>query len=176
VSLSSALEDTPLKSSDEALRNLPRLLPTDSPDGIAALLVFPSGQSVSCNGIPLGPGAHVLQHTDRIDMDTLTFWVASSSAIAVTNYDSTIHGPDVFCFITKARLKPGEDIISCPGCAIIYRQAAWQMAIESDPRFRCPGCRFDPFGGDWKPELSTTSSLDRILDLARSKKLVRNKS
>jgi hypothetical protein len=144
-----------------------RLLPTKSVDGIAVLLVPPSGCAGSCNGIPLGPGTHVIQHADRIDIDDLTFWVAASNAVEIVAYDPDVHGADVFCLLTKARLQPGADIVCCPGCGMIYRSAAWEMVLDADSKFRCPGCRFDPFAGEWEPTLPRTSSLDRIIELAR---------
>ncbi len=145
----------------------PRLLPTKSQDGIAALLVPPNGCAASRNGIPMHAGAYVVQDRDRIDVDDLTFWAAISNSVQVSHYSADVHGPDVYCFITKARLRDQEEVICCPNCELIYRKAAWEMAVEADPAFRCPRCRFDPSAGDWRPVLPTADSLDSLLDLAR---------
>ena len=145
----------------------PWLLRMNSLDAIAVLLVPKGGGAISLNGIPLQRAAYVVQHADRIDVDGKTFWVAASSDIEIAHYDPAVHGDDIFCFVTKARLQPDEEIVLCPGCGIICRRAAWDMVLEADPKFRCPGCRFDPFAGDWVPTLPRVSSIDRIMELAR---------
>ncbi len=120
----------------------------------------------------LCPGLHLIRHTDQLEVDGQTFWVATSIRADVTTYDPAIHGDAAYCFVTKVRLQPGDEIVQCPGhleiaCGVIYRRAAWEMALDSDPKFRCPSCRFDPNQGAWKPSLPEGSSLQRLLEKAR---------
>ncbi len=152
----------------------PRLVPLAGEGGaLAAILVPPEAEgAVLCDGGALCPGLHLIRHADQLEVDGQTFWVAASVSADVTTYDPAIHGDDVYCFVTKVRLHPGDEIVSCPGrpgvpCGIIYRRAAWEMALESDPRFRCPGCRFDPSEGVWKPSVPEISSLKSFLEKAR---------
>jgi hypothetical protein len=155
-------------------RAAPRLMPTSvrSP-GIAALLV-PTGLPgrVARNGVPLPPGAHVLQHADRVDYDGRAYWVAAASEVGAVPYDAAVHGEDVYCFITKSRIRDGEPIVVCPGrpgaeCHAIYRQVAWDMALESNVRFRCPRCGFEPAAAEWRPTLPRPSGLPKLFALAR---------
>jgi hypothetical protein len=162
-------ELTPAATADPAA---PRLLPASAGNGVAALLV-PEGlcRHITCNGVPLPPGAHVLQHTDRVEYGGQVWWVAATSEVREIPYDAATHGEDMYCYITKVRLRPGESIIACPGrpgtgCAALYRKAAWDMALAANARFRCPRCGFEPAAAQWRPELPRTSRLPQLLALA----------
>jgi len=151
-----------------------QLIPVDADGGtVAAVLVPPGAEGIVFGGgVSLCCGLHLCGHTDQIDVDGQTFWVAASVSADVTTYDPAIHGDDAYCFVTKVRLQAGDEIVRCPGrpgvaCGIIYRRAAWEMALDSDPKFRCPSCRFDPKEGAWKPSLPEGSSLQRLLEKAR---------
>lgn len=158
-------------SSSPARSDVPRLIPVRSGRGAVAALLVPGGVLVRRNGVPLPPGAHAVLHADCVQTDDARYWVAAATEIAVSQYEPALHGEGVYCFFTKARLKPGEAIVVCPGrpgaeCSVIYKQAAWQMAIQADVQFQCPRCGFDPAAGDWQPELPAPSQLPRLLKLA----------
>lgn len=121
----------------------------------AALVPTWLARAVSCNGIPMPAGMFVLRHADRIDFENRTFWVSVAAQAAHAEYVPDQHGQDVFCFITKARLKQDEPITICPGrpeqsCGMIYKRAAWEMALEAST-FKCPNCQFDPHQTTWRP-------------------------
>jgi hypothetical protein len=149
----------------------PRLIPTRPGSGALAALLVPDGSAVARNGVPLPAGAHALFHADALRIQGEKLWVASAIEVAVTQYEPATHGENVFCFFTKGRLKPGEAIVVCPGrpgaeCSVIYKQAAWEMAMKADVKFQCPRCGFDPSAGDWQPAVARPSRLPRLLDLA----------
>jgi hypothetical protein len=165
VSLGDVSTNAPLHVS------LPRLIPTRSGSGALAALLVPAGTSVVRNGVPLLPGAHALLHADALTVEGRRYWVAAAIEVAVTQYEPATHGENVFCFFTKARLKAGEAIVVCPGrpgteCSVIYKQAAWEMAIKADVKFQCPRCGFDPTAGDWEPTLPRPTQLPRLFELA----------
>jgi hypothetical protein len=151
----------------------PRLVPVRSGSGaVAALLVPPCSGSVVRNGVPLPSGVHVVRHKDRIDHGGETCWIAVEHEVRVSVYQPDVHGVDVYCFITKARLHAGEEIVVCPGrpgaeCAAIYKKPAWDMALEANERFRCPRCGFDPAAADWQPTLPRKPNLPQLFELAR---------
>lgn len=152
----------------------PRLMPVSSASGAAAALLVPySAGSITRNGVPLPAGVHLVRHKDRLDYGGESYWVAVEHEVRVASYDPDVHGADVYCFVTKARLRAGEEIVVCPGrpgaaCGVIYRKPAWDMAREANARFRCPRCGFDPGAGDWEPALPRQSNLTQLFDLARS--------
>lgn len=154
----------------------PRLIPTTAaPGAIAALLVGESCGGVTRNGVPLPAGAHLLAHADRLDFEGHTWWVAAACEVREVPFDPLVHGEDVYCYITKARLRPGDPVVVCPGCpgagcGAIYRQAAWDMAVSSNARFRCPRCGFEPAAGEWRPEVPEASNLERLFELARARR------
>lgn len=151
----------------------PRLIPVGSGSGAAAALLVPdTAGSVSRNGVPLPAGVHLVRHRDRLEFGGVSYWVAVEREVRVVLYEPDVHGADVFCFVTKARLRAGEEIVVCPGrpgteCGVIYKKPAWDMAIEANARFRCPRCGFDPGAGDWQPTLPRESNLTQLFDLAR---------
>lgn len=152
----------------------PRLIPLTSASGAAAALLVPhSAGAITRNGVPLPGGVHLVRHKDRLDYGGETYWVAVEHEVRVTLYEPDVHGADVYCFVTKARLRAGEEIVICPGkpgatCGVIYKKPAWDMAREANARFRCPRCGFDPGAGDWQPAPPRTSTLDQLFILARN--------
>ena len=159
-------------SRDEPLHvNLPRLIPTRPGSGALAALLVPDAAGVVRNGVPLPAGAHALFHGDALAVQQQRYWVAAAVEVAVTQYVPTAHGENVFCFFTKARLKPGEAIVVCPGrpgaeCSVIYKQAAWELALKANSKFQCPRCGFDPSAGDWQPTLPSPTQLPKLFELA----------
>jgi len=124
---------------------------------------------VARNGVPLSPGLHPLIHADRLDLGTQSFWIGTVTSVERTQYTPSRHGQDVFCFITKARLSEGEPIVVCPGtseqaCGTIYRQEAWERAMEST-HFKCPNCSFTPQADAWQPP--EIKAADTLADLAQ---------
>jgi hypothetical protein len=165
VSLGEISRDEPLHS------HLPCLIPTRPASGALAALLVPAEAGVVRNGVPLPPGAHALFHGDALIVRQRRYWVAAAIEVAVAQYDPAAHGDNVFCFFTKGRLKAGEAIVVCPGrpgteCSVIYKQAAWELAIKANVKFQCPRCGFDPAAGDWQPTLPRPTQLPQLFDLA----------
>lgn len=155
----------------------PRLIPSDAVRGTLGGLLVPQelARKVTRNGVPLAPGVHALRHADRLEYEGRAWWVAVGREVSAVPYDAVTHGEDVYCFITKARLQEGELIVVCPGpagadCGAIYREAAWEMVQQSNARFRCPRCGFDPAAGDWQPTLPRRSNVAQLLELARRRR------
>ncbi len=126
-------------------------------DAIAVALVQPApGQAVARNGIPLTGGLHPLRHADRLDVGDRTYWLSGQKSVEETAYDPSVHGEDVYCMLTKARLAPGQQIKICPGhegkeCAVIYKANAWDMFMESGTPTKCPNCGYQPGQAEWEP-------------------------
>ena len=111
---------------------------------------------IALNGSPLISGMHALRHADRLSNNGHEIWIAASAAIETALYDPAVHGEDVFCFLTKARLEVGEEIVRCPGfqgntCNVIYKKASWDMAMQSASNMHCPNCGFRTGESDWQP-------------------------
>lgn len=124
---------------------------------VAAALV-PNAMSgeVSRDGIPLAAGLHELPHGARLEIDDATYWVSAESVPEETSYQPELHGRDVYCFYTKARLATGDAITICPGtpgktCGVIYKRASWETALQAPRPFKCPNCKFDPKQAQWQP-------------------------
>ncbi|MBC8875232.1 MAG: hypothetical protein H8E44_37900 [Planctomycetes bacterium] len=129
--------------------------PTD--DAIAVALVTPAADhAVARNGIPLPVGLHPLRHADRLDVGDRTYWLSGQKGVEETEYDPDVHGEDVYCMLTKARLAPGQSIKICPGregreCGVIYKSAAWDMFMESGTPTKCPNCGYHSGEAEWEP-------------------------
>ena len=165
LTLSDSSDDAP--SSDRH----PRLIPTRPSSGALAAVLVPAGTLVARNGVPLPGGVHALFHGDALTVQQRRYWVAAAIEVAVTLYDPATHGDSVYCFFTKGRLKPGEAIVVCPGrpgteCSLIYKQAAWELALKASVKFQCPRCGFDPAAGDWEPTLPRPTQLPKLFELA----------
>ena len=111
---------------------------------------------VALNGTLLRSGINGLRHADRLEINGHSIWVAAVRSVEPCAYDAAVHGADVFCILTKARLSPGESIVLCPGsggkaCNVIYKKDAWDMAMQASSRLRCPNCQFRPDDADWQP-------------------------
>ena len=120
-------------------------------DVVGALLVPDSAtQAVSRAGLRLRPGMHPLRHADSLQIGAAALWVSAEGTPDRTTYDPNLHGSDVFCARTKARLKVGDAIVICPGiptvsCGLVYKATAWT------PQLACPRCKFDPQQAPWAP-------------------------
>jgi hypothetical protein len=127
---------------------------------------------VSRNGVPVGPGMHLLRHSDRLDVAGQRFWISVAPSVEIAAYDPAVHGVDVFCYLTKARLKPGQQIKICPGmpgqsCGAIYKAEAWEMAMQSEPPMPCASCGYHTRAAEWQPPKGKphASLTDRLRDL-----------
>lgn len=148
------------------------VFPLDGPHPAVALAMVPvRAGSVARNGVPVGEGAHVLHHADRLDVNAEPFWISLESRPVDTVYDPGTHPADAYCFLTRVRLTPGEPIVICPGrpdaaCSMIYRKAAWVASTASSARFSCPNCGYVPGEGEWHPPLPrSTRSLHYLFHL-----------
>jgi hypothetical protein len=139
---------------------------------VVAVALIPESldRQVRHNRIPVASGMLPLRHADQIDVTDHTFWIAVSSEAERTEYSPSRHNADVYCFLTKARLKQGEPIAICPGiptqsCGTIYKLSAWE-AMLTQPDFHCASCGFDPTGPAWKPPAPRrTKRLEEMLEL-----------
>lgn len=104
------------------------------------------GRAASRNRGPLAPGLHRLRHEDRIEIGKQTVWVAESRLAEPTTYSPDVHGEDLFCARTKARLHAQDDqVVACPGCGVLFSQRAWDLLIP------CHLCGHDPNQDEWQP-------------------------
>lgn len=154
--------DAPLSLGDDratnanAAQEAVRIFPTSQVEYIAAALIPETLRDVvRHNRTAVSAGLLPLRHGDQIEVGAQSFWFASGSAAELTDYQSSQHGSDVFCFLTKARLGDGEPIAICPGtatqgCGTIYKLSAWQAMLTQD-NFRCASCGFDPNQPAWQP-------------------------
>jgi hypothetical protein len=126
---------------------------------------------VCLNGVPLPAGLHVLRHADRVDVSPRSFWISTVTQVEETTYEPAVHGDDVYCFLTKARLSAGQTIKVCPGppgteCGVVYTAAAWNLAMGAESSLKCPNCGYRPDQAKWHPPgPRNRKSLDDILHL-----------
>lgn len=159
------IEGGALESTKPECLVMAAIIPTVVDESIGAMLVPPAfAYSVSHNGQPLPPGVYSLRHSDEIVVEGRTYWVARSASVECTSYEPELHGENVFCFATKARLSPRQAIAICPGtggspCGVIYKKEAWEIANQRSAS-RCPSCGFDPNETEWHPPVRKP---DRLL-------------
>lgn len=140
--------------------------------GAVAMLLNRGRRAVAVNGVPVPSGMRLLWHADRLDVSGRTFWISAATSVEQGAYDPALHGDDVFCFLTKARLTAGQQITICPGvpgasCGVIYKAEAWEMAMHSANPMKCPNCGFRPGAAEWQPsQPRTRNSIDGLLRLA----------
>jgi hypothetical protein len=143
------------------------LLPTHDAAPTSSALLVPQAfrQQASVNGVPLGPGVHLVEHADQLSIgNDVVYWIAQQLVPREQSYDPTIHGEDKFCARTKARINTADRIVICPGlprrrCGLIYRVEAWAIGVA------CHGCKFDPSAPGWTPPPPALRS--RINELLR---------
>src|SRR2546427_9752921 len=161
LGLSPSGEITPLDSG-VAAKDLPLLIlpaPDESGTCAVALVSEICDQPISRNGVSLSAGIHLLASKDRMNLGERTFWVSAFASPEETVYDPAVHGEDVFCFRTKARLTRGAAIVICP-CKMIYKASAWATGVA------CHNCHFDPSQPAWEPPAPRErNSLDAFLAL-----------
>lgn len=158
--------------SDTPLDDSVLLAPVDALDDVvaAAIVADDLAHRVKLNRLPVVAGLLTLRHADRLDVGPRAYWIAVGSAAEMTSYSPDRHNQDVYCFLTKARLREGEEIAVCPGspgrtCGTIYKRSAWE-AMLTQPGFRCANCSFDPQQPAWRPpSLRRTRPLESILEL-----------
>ena len=124
---------------------------------IAVLLVrHEPSDAISLNRVPVPAGLYLLKHSDRIELGQQVFWAAVAPKVEEAMYDPAVHGVDVFCYLTKARLRVGQRLKICPGldgvpCGAIYKAEAWDMAMQSVPSMPCAGCGYHQSTAEWQP-------------------------
>ncbi len=101
------------------------------------------------NGVRLAPGLHAVRHADHLrgwrgaTRAPWTVWAHEDHDVCVQPFQPqegrTTEGIDVpvYCARTKAPVAPGDPIVRCPGCDLVYIAEAW---LETLP---CHGCGFD---------------------------------
>lgn len=146
--------------SEQPQENAVAVHAVSSPSGVigAALVPDDLDSSAALNGVPLRAGLHVLRHTDRLDLNEHSVWFAAQSTCESTTYDPEVHGENVFCYLTKARLETGQAIVVCPAapgktCNAIYKQRSWELAMKSTTMRKCANCGYRPDDAEWKPSV-----------------------
>jgi hypothetical protein len=144
----------------QATANAPMIAPlTTNRDAIAALVVPVScANRVLVNKVSLTAGLYTIQDKDRLEFEQHAFYISAECVAEETVYNPTVHSHDIFCFMTKARLREGEEITICPGqagsaCGMMFKRAAWNALVEQQDGFRCPNCSFDPKAPAWEPHI-----------------------
>jgi hypothetical protein len=122
----------------------------------AAIVPVELHASVAINGSPVGSGLHGLRHTDRVEVNGHSVWVAASLTVETTAYDPAVHGERMYCFISKMPLAAGQQVVVCPGapgkpCNAIYAKDAWKRAMQTQTNLRCANCKFHPEDAEWTP-------------------------
>jgi hypothetical protein len=134
-----------------------------------AAAIVPVGLAayVTLNHQPLGPGITVLAHQDRLAVDESVCCISAEGSDAPVAYDPAVHGDNLFCARTKARLAPGEPVVACPGvgCGLLYKAEAWCIGLP------CAACQFDPQKGGWRPTTARAkgTTLNELLQLAETR-------
>ena len=157
---------TPLAVRSSRGRARPALLvplsrPTEAACGV---LLVPEGLASAprLDDAPLAPGLHVLAHGQALDCGA-RYWVSLDLTPREEPYTSARHGEDVFCARSKLRLVPGDTVVACPRCGLLYGARAWAAAPA------CHACRFDTKTASWAPPRpSSTPDLDELLRLLRA--------
>jgi hypothetical protein len=62
----------------------------------------------------------------------------------------------MFCFLSKARLQPGQMCVACPGlpgvaCNVLYQLDSWQVLAAAESALRCANCGYRPDASCWQP-------------------------
>ena len=75
-----------------------------------------------------------------------------------SRFDPEVHGADLFCAATRARLNTGDPIVTCPGnqggtCGLVYSLVAWQASAT------CHGCGASHDPEPWAPPVEPRGSL-----------------
>ena len=145
---------------------------TDNACEAVALVPDALAGAVQLNGRLVEPGMHLLQHGEWMAVHEQRIWVSAARCAEETAYDPAVHGEEVYCFRTRARLQPGDEIAVCPGtaqhpCGMLYKLSAWQVGLA------CPHCGFDPTQPAWQPPATNSNvkaKLDELLQLVNHRR------
>ncbi len=126
------------------------ILSVDPPGDRAAVLVPDASAGAAKNRIPLGAGLHLAGHGDLLEVGGRRFWVELRPVAEQSLFDPEVHGADLFCAATRARLNPGDPIVTCPGnqgatCGLVYSLVAFEAART------CHGCGASHDSKPWAP-------------------------
>lgn len=156
------------------------VLPIDPLEQAIGVTLVPEDMDgrVTRNGHLLQPGIHELRHTDRLEVNGQTLWVAENVTVRTVSFDPEKHatGPDTFCEITKGRIASGDKVVLCPGrpgaeCTAVFKAKAWEMFLQSGASAACPQCGFRPNDADWEPPSPKERvSLDELFELIDHRK------
>ena len=160
--LDSAADSSPRPEPDSVM-----VLPTEPSGGRCGVALVPDAFTgrVLLNGVRIGPGMHVLHHADHVALDSRSVWFAIAATPDEVVFDPEIHGHPVYCHRTKARLKPGDEMVICRGtpkadCGMKFTAGAWSAGIP------CHACGAEPGDPGWTPPPSERSgSLVELLRL-----------
>jgi hypothetical protein len=135
-----------------------------------AVMIVPEILSwkIRLNDAPAPAGLHVLKPRDKIEVSvTRHVWIGDPRA-RVQVYDPDIHGKDVFCARTRARLQSGARIVVCPTlrCGAIYTEKAYGLCVP------CHKCGSNPVKEEWRPvfDENACGSLDSLLARIKARK------
>jgi len=159
------LNATRTVSRDEPLDNSAALLLPLSWRGAerAGLLVPPPlAQHITCGGLPLDVGLHLMSDRDRLEVGGLRLWISLEGLAQPTAFDPDLHGAEGRCARTLRPLRPGDRVVTCPGtrrrsCSAVYSDAAWSLALK------CHHCGFDPLAARWQPSIINERTWHELL-------------
>ncbi len=130
--------------------------PSRAASGAIGAILVPVNLSgrVLRNRVPLRAGLHAARHGDELHIGEQLYWLASDLAPEEATYDPALHGEDLFCHLTKARLRAGDPIVLCPGtqhapCGLIQSARAWHAAAAAG--LACSACGFRADAEEWRP-------------------------
>jgi len=156
----------------------PVLVPVDAPakgvGGLVAVLFVPDAHAgtLHLDGARVGAGMCTLGHGAHLAFPGGEVWVSLLCAGEEEPYEPAKLGADRHCFRLKAKLKPGEPVVLCPGvphaiCGVVYRASAWRTARA------CANCGHDQRAPAWAPPAEPGTerrSLRELLDRAATRR------
>jgi hypothetical protein len=145
--------------------------PIRSARGAIGVAIVPDWhvRPAALNGIPLRAGLHLLHESDCLEVGATRYFVSAEVTAEDTFYDPAVHGEDIYCALTKARLVAGQPITICPGtpsarCGVLYKAEAWDLAMrQSKPSMQCTNCGYSTSAAEWVPPArKTRKKLDEL--------------
>ena len=86
--------------------------------GVAWVLMG-RGDDLLVNGVRLAGGVRVLQHKDHVLLGQAEACYSAESVVRVETYQDN---EKIFCPRCKLEVTPGQRIVTCPGCELVYHE------------------------------------------------------